>query len=194
MTTLTADYVIIWGLTWEMVIIGAVRVVGSLPVLRWAFVGAIIAILTDFSDLFLWNLIDLGGLGNYQRFDKYLDQVYMLTFLLVALRWRGAARTVAVALYAFRMVGFVAFEITEERIVLPLFPNLFEFWFVFIAALQHWKPDYVLTRPRILGWGAGLLVLKEFQEYVLHWGRWLDSFTAVEAVQAIWEWVTTPFR
>jgi len=28
----------------EIVIIGAVRVLGSLPVLRWAFVGAIIAL------------------------------------------------------------------------------------------------------------------------------------------------------
>jgi hypothetical protein len=39
----------------EIVIIGTVRVLGALPVLRWAFVGAIIAILVDTSDIFLMN-------------------------------------------------------------------------------------------------------------------------------------------
>ena len=37
-------------------------------------------------------------------------------------------------------------------------------------------------------WGGLLLALKMFQEYALHQARWLDSFTAVEAVEAIWEW------
>jgi hypothetical protein len=194
MIGLSGDYVIIWGLTWEMVVIGAVRVLGSLPVLRWAFAGAIIAILTDLSDLFLWNLLDLGGLGSYQRFDKYLDQVYLLTFLIVALRWGGVPRTVAVVLYCFRLVGFVAFEATGERGLLPFFPNVFEFWFLFVAAQRHWWPDFTYTRGAVLGWGAVLLALKVFHEYVLHWGRWLDSFTAIEAVEAIWRFVTAPFR
>ena len=181
-------------LTWEMVIIGAVRVGGSLPVLRWAFAGAIIAILTDLSDLFLWNLIDLGGLGDYQRFDKYLDQVYMATFLVVAVRWPALPRTVAVALYLFRLVGFAAFELTGWRWLLPLFPNLFEFWFLAVAAQQRWRPAFVWTRGRVLGWGGVLLALKELQEYVIHGARWLDSFTAIEAVQAIWRCLTAPLR
>ena len=37
----------------EIVVIGAIRVLGSLPVLRWAFVGALIAIAVDLSDLVL---------------------------------------------------------------------------------------------------------------------------------------------
>ena len=182
------------GLTWEMVIIGAVRILGSLPVLRWAFAGAVIAILTDLSDLFLWNLIDLGGLGDYQRFDKYLDQVYMAAFLLVALGWGGVPRAVAIGLYLFRLMGFVAFELTGQRWLLPLFPNLFEFWFVAVAAQRRWKPGYAWTRLRALCWGAVLLALKEFQEYAIHGARWLDSFTAIEAVEAIWRWFTAPLR
>ena len=120
----------------ERLIVGGVRVVGSLPVLRWAFVGAIIALITDFSDLFLMDALDphLGGLGNYQQFDKYADQVYLLAFLIVALRWAQPARDIAVALYAYRLAGFVAFEVTGARGVLLFFPNLFEFWFVFVAS------------------------------------------------------------
>jgi hypothetical protein len=189
-----AEYVLFWGLTWEMVVIGAVRVAGALPVLRWAFAGAIIAILTDLSDLFLWNLIDLGGLGSYQRFDKYMDQVYLLTFLFVALRWERIPRMVAIALYAWRFIGFVVYEVTDARGVLPFFPNVFEFWFVFVSAQRHWWPGFVYSRAAVLRWGAVLLVLKLMHEYVLHWGRWLDSFTALEAVEAIWRFITAPFR
>ncbi len=177
-------------MTLEQLVIGLARVLGSLPVLRWAFVGGIIAVLVDFSDLFMMNLLDLGGLKNYQVFDKWLDQVYMLTFLLVALRWEGPARAIAIALYAWRMVGFVAFELADSRTLLLFFPNLFEFWFLFVASLPHWRPAFRFTRRNILISGGILLALKLFQEYALHVGRWLDGFTAVEAVEAIWRFVT----
>ncbi|MFN8558156.1 MAG: hypothetical protein U0531_12725 [Dehalococcoidia bacterium] len=182
------------GFTVEMLIIAVVRVAGSLPVLRWALVGAIIAVLTDFSDLFMMNVIDLGGVTDYQSFDKYLDQVYMAAFLVVALRWRGFPRTVAVALYLFRMAGFVAFEVSGNRSLLPFFPNLFEFWFIFVAAVLNRRGAYNLSPRASWAWLSALLGLKLAQEYVIHGARLLDSFTAVEAVQAIWRWVTAPFR
>src|SRR5206468_7634098 len=125
------------SMTTEMWIIAAVRVAGSLPVLRWPLAGAFIAIFVDLSDLFLRDWIDLGGVKDYQRFDKSLDQVYMLTFLLVALRWQAVPRNIAIALYAFRLVGSIAFEVTGARAVLILFPNAFEYWFIFVAALKH---------------------------------------------------------
>ncbi len=163
--------------------------------LRWAFVGAIIAIITDLSDIFLMDALDphLGGLGNYQSFDKYMDQVYLLTFLIVALRWSALPRNVAIALYGYRLVGFVAFEVTGARALLLFFPNHFEFWFVFVASLPHWRPNFVFTRGQVFLSLAPLLAVKEFQEYALHWGRWLDGFTAFDAVERIWSVVTAPF-
>ncbi len=177
-------------MTLEQLVIGLARVLGSLPVLRWAFVGGIIAVLVDFSDLFMMNLLHLGGLKNYQVFDKWLDQVYMLTFLVVALRWEGRARAIAIALYAWRIFGFVAFEVADSRALLLFFPNLFEFWFLFVASLPHWRPAFRFTGRNILISGGILLALKLFQEYTLHVGRWLDGFTAVEAVERIWKFVT----
>ena len=129
-------------MTLEQLIIGLVRIAGALPVLRWALAGALIAILVDFSDLFLMDLIHLGGLKNYQAFDKWMDLAYMVTFLVAAMRWNGPARNVAVALFAFRMIGFAAFEVTGTREVLLGFPNVFEFWFVFVAARNHYRPSY----------------------------------------------------
>src|SRR3972149_8761523 len=108
-------------MTTEMWLIAAARVIGSIPVLRWPFWGAIFVLLVDLSDLLMMNLLDLGGVRGYQHFDKDLDQVYMLFFLAVALRWETAARNVAIGLYAFRLVGFVTFQVSRERDVLLFF-------------------------------------------------------------------------
>lgn len=123
-------------MTTEMWLIAAFRIAGALPVLRWPLAGAFIALFADLTDLFLREWLDLGGVKDYQRFDKWLDQAYMLTFLAVALRWQALPRYIAIALYAFRLAGFITFEITGDRAVLILFPNLFEYWFIFIAALK----------------------------------------------------------
>ena len=173
-------------MTLEHLVIGLVRVAGALPVLRWAFVGGLIAVLVDFSDLFLKNLLDLGGLTNYQEFDKWADQAYMLTFLMVALRWEGPARTIAIWLYVWRLIGFFVFEVWDTRELLLLFPNVFEFWFLFVASLPHWRPNFRFEQRNIVVSLAVLLFLKMAQEYVLHVGQWLDGFTAVEAVEQIW--------
>ena len=176
-------------MTLEMWVILAVRVAGSLPVLRWAFAGAVIAILVDLSDLFLRAYLELGGVRNYQSFDKWCDQVYLALFLVVALRWEGPARAIAVALYAFRMVGFVLFEVTGERWLLMLFPNVFEFWFVFVAFTRHWWRTFS-WRPRPTAFAlAGAAAAKLFHEYTLHVGRWFDSFTPKDVVA----WILGPF-
>ncbi len=199
-------------MTTEELIIAIVRILGSLPVLLFPFPGSFIAMLTDLSDLFLMNTIHAGGVRHYQEFDKWLDQVYMLTFLAVAVRWQGVPRTIAVVLYIYRTIGFVAFEVSGERDILLAFPNLFEFWFVFVAGLKFFHLEAGDERRGIArDWRFGnllpfrystaqlasvipvLFAVKMFQEYALHVGRWLDGFTAVEAVEAIWRFLTPPY-
>lgn len=170
--------------------VGLVRVAGSLPVLRWAFAGSLIAILVDFSDLFLHGWLNLGGLGDYQSFDKLLDLVYMVTFLVVALRWDGFARSVAVALFIFRIAGVLVFELTDSRTVLLFFPNVFEFWFVGMAAQRHWWPGYRLTGKRVVVLMMIALVLKMGQEWALHGGQYLDKYQATELMEDWWRWLT----
>lgn len=166
-------------MTAEILVIAAIRIAGSLPVLRWPLAGGILAVLVDLSDLLLRDVLDLGGVGDYQSLDKWLDQVYLATFLIVALRWPGWPCRIAIGLYAFRLVGFVAFELTGERAVLLLFPNVFELWFLLVAALgadrvATWTaPRYVLT----------LLLLtaaKEVQEWAIHGARLFDGISSLE--------------
>jgi hypothetical protein len=179
-------------MTTEMWIIAIVRIAGSLPVLRWPFYGALLALLVDQSDLLLMNVLDLGGVRNYQAFDKYLDQVYMAAFLIVSLRWRGHERGVAVGLYLYRLAGFIAFELTQARGLLLFFPNFFESWFLFVAGRRQFDLEETLKGRWMAAVLAPLFALKLFQEYALHEGRWLDGFTTVEALEAIWDFLT-PF-
>lgn len=178
--------------TAEMWLIALVRLAGALPVLRWPFYGALIAMLVDGSDLFIMNLVHLGGVTDYQAFDKYLDQAYMLTFLLVAWRWQGARRNVALALYGYRFAGFIAFEVTQDRGVLLFFPNFFEPWFLLITATDQFRLDTRLPRMAFVAAGAVLVALKLLQEYAFHHARWLDNVTAVEVVEDAWR-LLTPF-
>ena len=135
------------------------------------------------------NLINLGGVPNYQAFDKWADLVYMATFLVVAFRWHGLVRKIAIGLFFFRIIGILAFEMTGWRGVLLFFPNLFEFWVIAIAGFTHYAPRYKFTRTATVVMLAVLLLLKESQEYVLHWGRWLDQYRATDVVIHWWKWI-----
>jgi hypothetical protein len=148
-------------MTTEMWLIAAFRIAAALPVLRWPLAGAFIAIFADLADLFLREWLDLGGVKDYQRFDKWLDQAYMLTFLIVALRWEALPRNIAVALFVFREIGVIAFEITGDRDILVIFPNLFEYWFIFIAALKTfgWEDQPAISEHPARG--APVILTKE---------------------------------
>ena len=177
------------GMTGEVLVIGAIRLLGSLPVLRWPLAGGILAVVVDLSDLLLRDLLDLGGIPDYQSFDKWIDQVYMGAFLVVALRWSGIERGVAVGLYLFRLVGFVGFELTGERAVLLLFPNVFELWFLLVAAVHRLRPGH---RWRPLATAFALVVLtalKEFQEWALHGARLFDGISSLDFIDLVRRWL-----
>jgi hypothetical protein len=168
----------------EILVIALVRIAGSLPVLRWPLAGGLLAVVVDLSDLLLRDTLDLGGVGDYQRLDKVLDQVYQATFLLAALRWRGLERQVSVALYAWRLIGFVAFELTGERALLLLFPNVFEFWFLAVAALHH-RPGWHWTRSRTVVVLVVVTALKELQEWALHVARLFDGQSSLDFLESV---------
>lgn len=171
-------------MTWQIAVFALFRVLSAIPVLRWPFAGALFVLVADFSDLFLMNAI--GGIEDYQRLDKLCDLAYMLVFLKVALRWAGVERNVAIALFAYRMIGEVVFEVTAARWTLLVFPNVFEFWFIAVAALHHYRPDAALSRRDAAVAFVALLAGKEAQEYFLHLDRFLDNFSAFDAASGLW--------
>jgi hypothetical protein len=179
--------------TLEVVVIGAFRVLGSLPVLRWPLAGGILAILVDLSDLLLRDILDLGGIPDYQAFDKWADQVYLAAFLVVALRWTGPERTIAVALYAYRLVGFIAFELSGQRELLLVFPNVFEPWFLLVAGIHRFRPGQTWRPIGIAAALAILVTLKELQEWALHGARLFDGINSLQAIEMVRRWLAGLF-
>jgi len=91
-------------MTLEELIISFVRIFASLIVFKFNFFGAILVILIDFSDLFMMNLISLGGVRNYQLLDKFLDLFYIGYFLLISLHWEKILRNISIFLFSFRIL------------------------------------------------------------------------------------------
>jgi hypothetical protein len=75
---------------------------------------------------------------------------------------------------------------TAARWTLLVFPNVFEFWFLAVAALHHYRTGATLSRRDAAIALVALLLGKEAQEYFLHFDRFLDSFTAFDAVSGLW--------
>ena len=104
-------------------------------------------------------------LDGYQSYDKALDVYYLSVAYLSTLRnWtnQGAFR-MSQFLYYYRMIGVVAFEMTQNRTILFIFPNTFEYFFLFVEAVR-------------LGWDTK------------HMGRW----TVILSAAAIWIFIKLP--
>jgi hypothetical protein len=167
------------------IVVGLVRLASALPVLRWPWAGALLAIAVDLADLALFSYLGRGWPPDYQAFDKAADLACMTTFLIVALRWGRPERPIAVGLFGLRMVGVAAFELTAMRPVLMAFPNVFELWFVFVTTRDRFMPGLTLTRTRALTSLAVLTALKLSQEWLLHVDRRLDGYALVDVVGRI---------
>ena len=167
----------------EELIVIIVRISGSLPVIYFPFFGSLFAILVDLSDLFIIGNLDLGGVRNYQRLDKFLDLSYMLTFLLVSLRWSKLERNISIFLFIFRIFGMIFYEITGSRIILFSFPNIFEFWFIGISLYKF--RNKLINIKSITFILVIATILKLLQEWVLHWNKYLDNFAMGDIISVI---------
>jgi hypothetical protein len=120
------------------------------------------------------DVIKLGGFGgHYHQIDKVLDTYYLSIEAWIAFGWKNQyERMPALVLFGFRMIGVVLFELTERRIVLFIFPNMFENWWLYVVAIRRWKPEWTPNSWRGVAIPMGiLLVPKMAQEYLLHFAE-----------------------
>lgn len=115
-----------------------------------------------------WTDIDLTG---YQSYDKALDVYYLTIAYLSTMRnWDNAiAFNASRFLLYYRLVGVMLFEFLSARAVLLIFPNTFEYFFIFVEALRtRWRSAH-MSRSLVLGAVAGIwIVIKLPQEYWIH--------------------------
>src|SRR5262245_930423 len=158
-------------------IVIAIRLLVPLSILRWPLAGGLLSLVVDAVDVILVDAIAglLGQPGEfgptYAQIDKWLDLYYLALELVVSRRWvEVVPRRTAAALFGWRLIGVILFEITVSRPLLVVFPNLFENYYLFILIARRWFPRFV---PRT--WAHSLiaclllLIPKEVQEFVLHY-------------------------
>ena len=162
-------------------IIIAIRLVVPLLILRKPFIGGIASMIADTLDVVLIELIGLGGFGDYYHTtDKLLDTYYLSFELWVSLGWENPVRKwICAVLFPYRVFGVVLFELTGHRVMLFIFPNLFENWWLWCAFTKDYLPRWEPTTLRAsLVALALLLIPKMVQEYMLH-------FAEVQP----WDWI-----
>ena len=98
-------------------------------------------------------------LDGYQGYDKALDIYYLAIAYIATLRnWTNyAAVRISRFLFYYRLVGVVLFELTQIRWLLLVFPNVFEYFFIFYEIVRlRWDPrrlsDKALSAAAALIW------------------------------------------
>jgi hypothetical protein len=107
----------------------------------------------------------------YQSYDKAMDVFYLSIAYLASLRnWTNqAAVRVSRFLFFFRQVGVVAFELSGMRLLLLLFPNTFEYFFIAYEAIRtRWNTARFQLKFWVLLAGAIWIFVKLPQEYWIH--------------------------
>jgi hypothetical protein len=185
-------------MTATTLVIVAYRLLIPLSILRWPFIGAVLSIIADAVDIVIATLmlryLHTGDVWSYHELDKYLDTYYLFIECLVAQRWPALPRWTANALFSYRVIGVVVFEVTDARCLLLVFPALFDFFFLFYAGVTQYLPQYEVTPRRLFFWLAVLLVPKLAQEYAIHYKRWLDDIVAVDIISDVTNAILDWFR
>lgn len=168
---------------WGTALVLIIRLLLPLTIFRSPLWGGLLSIAADTIDILIFQWLGFpDGIG-YHELDKLLDVYYLSIEAIVAQSWLALPRSIASALFAFRLVGVVLFEITGNRLVLFLFPNLFELFFLVYAYTRAYRPTYALTGGDAAIWLTVLLVPKMAQEYALHYGKWLDDLVALDIIR-----------
>ncbi len=152
----------------------AARLFVPLLIPRYPLPGIVAALLLDAVDQTLFQSFTSLPLDGYQGYDKALDIYYLSIAYIAALRnWTNpTAFRVARLLFYWRLVGVALFELTGRRALLFLFPNTFEYFFIWYETLAIWR-DPARLRPRAIFGAAAVIwiVIKLPQEFWLHIAR-----------------------
>ena len=148
----------------------AVRLLVPLLIPRFPLPAVVAALVLDAADQTVMAFFDAEP-DNYQQFDKALDVYYLTIAYLSTLRnWPdGFAFRISQFLWYYRLLGVAAFELTEVRGLLLIFPNTFEFFFIFYEIVRVcWEPAN-LPRKVVAGVAVSIWVfIKLPQEFWVH--------------------------
>ena len=145
----------------------------SVPLLipRFPLPSIIACLIIDGVDQTIFQKYTDLDLTGYQGYDKALDIYYLTIAYLATMRnWQNIhAFEVSRFLFYYRMVGVILFELLHNRTLLLIFPNTFEYFFIFIEATRlRWSPSRLSRKTIIIAAAFIWIVIKLPQEYWIH--------------------------
>jgi hypothetical protein len=174
--TESSDWLVFW-------IVAVARFLLALTIPRYPIPGILASLLLDAADQTLFQQFTNLDLAGYQGYDKALDIFYLTIAYISTLRnWANHfAFRVSRFLFYWRLVGVALFEITHLRPLLLIFPNTFEYFFIFYEAYRlRWEPRE-MSRKLVIGAAAAIwIVIKLPQEWWIHIGQ-LDTTDFVKS-------------
>lgn len=153
-----------------VLVIGA-RLLLPFTIPYWPLPGVIACLVLDAIDQSIfqqWPAIPLEG---YQSYDKSLDIYYLaITYLATLRNWTNPlAFKMSFFLYYYRLVGVVAFELTQVRALLFVFANTFEYVFIFVEAVRMRWDTARMGKWTVIGSTAAIWIfIKLPQEWWIH--------------------------
>lgn len=155
-----------------VVFVGVVlaRFLVPLAIPRFPLPGIVLSLVIDAVDQTVFEAFDVEP-TNYQSYDKALDIYYLtITYLSTLRDWtNGLAFRISQFLWYYRLVGVVVFELSGARAALLIFPNTFEYFFIFYEVVRLWWSPKRLTRRVLIGAAAAIWIgIKLPQEYWIH--------------------------
>jgi hypothetical protein len=162
----TAEWALIVGIVLARLVVPLL-----IPRFELVIIVALVLDAIDNSLLAAFTDVDLGPDGPYQSVDKALDIYYLaIAYAAMMRNWTShAAFRIGQFLFYYRLVGVLAFELLDDRAMLIVFPNTFEYFFIVYALIAlRWEPSH--WSPRFWLWTAAALwvCVKLPQEYWIH--------------------------
>jgi hypothetical protein len=158
----------------EFVVLAVIlsRLLVPLLIIRFPLPAIVACLVIDAVDQTIFQAIapdaDLAG---YQSYDKALDIYYLVIAYTSTLRnWTNQfAVSIARFLIFYRLVGVVLFELTGIRELLFIFPNTFEYFFIFYEAVRlFWDPRRMNHRVLLAATAFIWIFIKLPQEWWIH--------------------------
>ena len=154
-----------------LVLVIAARFFVPLAIPRYPIPAGIAALVVDGVDQTIFQVFTTLPLAGYQSYDKALDIYYLsIAYLSTMRNWTNlTAFAMSRFLFYYRLVGSLLFELTQVRALLLLFPNTFEYFFLFYEGVRlRWNPRR-MSAAAVIGAAFAIWVfIKVPQEYWIH--------------------------
>jgi hypothetical protein len=153
-----------------VIVIGA-RLLVPLLIPRFPLPAIIACMLIDAADQSIFQRYTTINLDNYQSYDKALDIYYLsIAYLSTFKNWKNqAAVKISQFLFYYRLVGVLLYEFIHNGWLLFIFPNTFEYFFIFFSSVALFYNMKKFSTKFLVGAAAFIWIfIKLPQEYWIH--------------------------